>query len=48
MRNGMKYIFVALLMVFSAAVYAESDAQLWNKANDAYSMGSMRVPTMII
>lgn len=39
MRNGMKYIFVALLMMFSAAVYAESDAQLWNKANDAYSMG---------
>ncbi len=39
MRNGMKYIFVALLMMFSAALYAESDAQLWNKANDAYSMG---------
>ena len=36
MRNGMKYIFAALLMMFSAALYAENDAQLWNNANDAY------------
>ena len=34
MKNGMKYIFVTLLMMFSAALYAENDAQLWNKANE--------------
>ena len=39
MRSVMKYIFVALCMACSAAAFAQTDAQLWNSANDAYSMG---------
>ncbi len=34
-----KYIFVTLLMVCSVVAMAQTDAQLWNSANDAYSMG---------
>lgn len=34
-----KYIFVVLLALCPVAVFAQSDAQLWNSANDAYSMG---------
>ncbi len=34
-----KYIFVMLFMACSAVAFAQTDAQLWNSANDAYSMG---------
>lgn len=39
MRNMLKYVFAAVFMAFSVAASAQTDAQLWNSANDAYSMG---------
>lgn len=39
MEMKMKHILVAVMLMFSAALYADNGLQLWNEANDAYSMG---------
>lgn len=39
MKNIVKYMMVLLLFLGTANLYANENIQLWNKANDAYSMG---------
>ena len=39
MKTMKKYILVFMLLLCATWVYANENIQLWNKANDAYSMG---------
>lgn len=39
MKSIVKHILVLLLFLGTANLYANENIQLWNKANDAYSMG---------
>ena len=39
MNHKIKYVFVALCLMIAVNLSANSNALLWNSANDAYSMG---------
>ena len=39
MKTMMKYILVLMMFLCATGLYANGNLQLWNKANDAYSMG---------
>lgn len=39
MYNKFRYMAVAVFVVLATSVLAQSNGQVWNKANDAYSMG---------
>ncbi len=39
MKTMLKYVLVLMLLLGATGLYANENIQLWNKANDAYSMG---------